>query len=190
MAVGRPAKPTALKRLSGNPGHRALNEAEPRFTPHSGYCPRWLSDEAKEVWRRLAPELIACGLLTVVDGMALEALCESYAQWRRALMDMRVNGTTSVSRKESHGEYEQQHLPTMIHETTFVSDKGYLQQRPEVSIANNAVKQLRAFMAEFGMTPSSRTRVTMATPEGQDPFSEYLAETWPTERKVADEINE
>jgi len=190
MAAGRPAKPTALKRLSGNPGHRPMNEAEPRFTPHSGYCPRWLSDEAKEAWRRVAPELIACGLLTAVDSMSLEMACECYAMGRRGLVDMRVNGTTFTVGKSSNGGYKQGRLDMGSDDSSQEPTKGYEQQRPVVAITFNAMKLWRAFAAEFGMTPSSRTRVTMATPEGQDPFGEYLAETWPTERKVADEINE
>ena len=161
MAGGRPRKPTALKRLQGNPGHRPLNAGEPQPEPDSGYCPRWLSVEARREWRRVVPELMACGLLTVVDRAALEAYCEAYALWRRATLTMRKHGLTVTT------------------------ETGYVQQVPAVSIANNALKLMRAFMTEFGMTPSSRSRVSVLQPETEDPFAEYLAES-----RVMEELDE
>jgi len=157
MAGGRPRKPTKLKQLQGTARADRINASEPQFEVGSGYCPRWLSDEARAEWRRVAPELIACGLLTVVDRAALEAYCETYAQWRRAIEALKDG-------------------------MTFTTDKGYVQQLPEVAIANNALKQMRAFMTEFGMTPSSQSRVSMPQADTEDPFAIYLAESRVTEQ--------
>lgn len=108
---------------------------------------------AKAEWRRVVPELRALNLFTVVDRAALEAYCECYATWRQA-----------QSLLAKHG-------------LTFETDKGYVQQRPEVAIVNNALKQMRAFMSDFGMTPSSRTRVKAPAQAEADPFAEFLAES-------------
>jgi phage terminase small subunit len=43
-----------------------------------------------------------------------------------------------------------------------------------VQVANGALKQMRAFLVEFGLTPASRSRVTVTTPEEKDPYSEFL----------------
>jgi P27 family predicted phage terminase small subunit len=43
---------------------------------------------------------------------------------------------------------------------TFKTPNGYVQQRPEVAIANKAKEQLRMFFSEFGMNAASRTRVS------------------------------
>jgi P27 family predicted phage terminase small subunit len=103
--------------------------------------------------------LAACGLLTVVDRAALEAYCESYAQWKEAMEALRENGLT------------------------FATETGYVQQRPEVAIANSAPKAMRAFMGEFGMTPSSRSRVRVpGKGEEADPFAEFLAQSKVTEQ--------
>jgi len=139
-----------LKVLEGNPGKRPLNASEPQFEADSGYCPRWLSEEARREWRRVVPALAACGLLTVVDRAALEAYCVVYARWQKAekaLVD--------------HGGL------------TFETATGYVQQRPEVAIANNAVKVMKELMGQFGMTPSSRTRVSVPVKE-PDPRDDYL----------------
>ena len=48
--AGRKPKPTALKKLEGNPGKRKLNTKEP--VPGKGMpdCPKWLLPVAKEEW--------------------------------------------------------------------------------------------------------------------------------------------
>ena len=163
MAGGRPAKPTALKRLQGNPGCRPLNANEPQPEMDSGYCPRHLSRMARAEWRRVVPELREIGLLTVVDRAALEAYCECYADWRRA---------KDVLAKEG---------------MTFTTPNGYVQQRPEVAIASNALKMMKAFMTEFGMTPSSRSKVKAPQLEEDDPFGDYMAQSRVTER-LADTV--
>jgi P27 family predicted phage terminase small subunit len=157
MAGGRPAKPTALKRLQGNPGHRALNPGEPQPDADSGYCPRHLSAMARAEWRRLAPALLKLGLLTVADRTAFEAYCESYAMARAARETLKKQGTT------------------------FATPQGYVQQRPEVSILNNALKQMHIWGAEFGIGPSSRGHLRMPSMDTADPFEEYLVQSRVTE---------
>ena len=56
--AGRKPKPTALKKLEGNPGKRKLNTKEP--VPGKGMpdCPKWLLPEAKKelkIFKVLSP---------------------------------------------------------------------------------------------------------------------------------------
>ena len=46
--AGRKPKPTAMKKLEGNPGKRKLNTKEPMPEKGMPDCPRWLLSEAKE----------------------------------------------------------------------------------------------------------------------------------------------
>jgi phage terminase small subunit len=71
---GAKPKPTALKFLQGNPGHRPLNEHEPK--PRVG-CkkPDYLDEHASKVWDRLAPRLIQLGILTELDGATFALFC-------------------------------------------------------------------------------------------------------------------
>ena len=56
--TGRKPKPTALKRLEGNPGKRPLNALEPVPPTVPLQCPRHLLPEAKKEWRVLVgPDL-------------------------------------------------------------------------------------------------------------------------------------
>lgn len=85
---GPAPEPTALRVLRGNPGRRPLNVDEPQPEPITAQdkraeCPAWLTGDARLLWKRVAPEAIRKGLLTVLDLPAFEALCQSYARWRQ-----------------------------------------------------------------------------------------------------------
>src|ERR687895_2396251 len=84
MGKRRPApKPTNLRILHGEKRYR-INQSEPKPPVQSVDCPEHLSDEAKEVWNRLAPDLRRKGLLTTWDSDAFAVYCEAVIQHRRA----------------------------------------------------------------------------------------------------------
>lgn len=155
---GRPVKPTALKILDGNPGKRPLHkEAElppmPNLRP-----PTWLLPDAKKEWRRLAPALQAQGLLTTGDTQAFAGYCQAYARWKEA----------------------EEWIST--HSAWFRTQSGYMQQVPQVSIANNSLKTMQSLAAEFGLTPAARARISGNTGEKydkeSDPMEALLKGAW------------
>ena len=80
MGLRGPApKPTAIKRLEGNPGKRKLNETEPKPTMGVPECPDYLDDVAKKEWGRLTTILTAMKVLTEADYIALANLCQAYS---------------------------------------------------------------------------------------------------------------
>lgn len=147
---GRPPKPTALKQLAGNPGHRPLNNTEPQFERTLPKCPTFIKGEARREWKRVVIELFDAGLLTSIDRAALAAYCQAWARWVEAEKRITENGYT------------------------FKTESGYQQQTPWVGIANSALDLMRKFMSEFGMTPSSRSRVKVEKPKEVDPFEEFV----------------
>jgi P27 family predicted phage terminase small subunit len=149
---GPPPKPTALRMLEGNPSRRPLNDAEPKPKAQAPKCPAWLHVDAKREWRRLAPKLEALGLLTEVDGTALAAYCQAYARWKEAEEVIEREGLTFTMEKT-----------------------GYTGPRPEVAISRQSVQIMKAFCAEFGLTPASRSRLRAAPPEEKDPFEDFLS---------------
>ncbi len=82
--AGRKPKPTAVKKLEGNPGKKKLNTKEP--VPGKGMpdCPKWMLPDAKEEWVRLSEKLNQMGVLTEVDRSAFAAYCQSYARWKNS----------------------------------------------------------------------------------------------------------
>jgi P27 family predicted phage terminase small subunit len=81
MPGGRPAKPTHLKVLHGddkkNP--QRINRDEPLPADLPIEPPALLTEEGLAVWKRLAPDRIAKGLLTPWDVDAFALFCEGVA---------------------------------------------------------------------------------------------------------------
>ena len=148
---GRKPKPTELKILQGNPGKRTLNKREPR--PEGiPTCPTHLDKAAKAEWRRITKELIPLGLLTNVDRAALAAYCAAYARWADAEKQIQKFGAVIKSPKS-----------------------GFPIPNPYVTIANTSMDHMRKYMVEFGLTPSSRSRLQVEPVKPQrDPFEEFM----------------
>ena len=156
---GRKPKPTALKILEGNPGKRPLNENEPIPPKGNIKCPSWLLPEAKKEWKRLAPSLEAMGVLTQVDLTAFAGYCQAYARWREAEEFLTQHGSI------------------------FKTPSGYVQQVPQVSIAQQNLKIMQSFCSEFGLTPATRARIIAAgggkeVDISDDPMEQILSGKW------------
>ena len=78
---GRKPLPTAIKLLEGDrgKGRRPINKDEPTPSQENVKCPAWLMPEAKKEWKRLAPALMAMGILTDHDLEAFAGYCQAYA---------------------------------------------------------------------------------------------------------------
>jgi len=136
---GRKPKPTYLKVLDGNPGKRPLNDREP--VPTQGVPPRpdWLDEEARTEWERIVPELAAMGLMARADRAALAAYCTAWSRWVAAEAQVRKYGTIVKS-----------------------PEKGFPMKSPYLCVADQALETMRKLMVEFGLTPSSRSRIRVA----------------------------
>ena len=153
---GRKPTPTNLKVLSGNPGKRPLPNNEPKPEPIAPDCPEWLHEDAKTEWQRIAPQLERLGLLTQIDMTILAGYCESWAQYKKAIEFIHKHGE-AFPIKDENGKIK------------------YLQQVPQVSIANKALANVKAIAAEFGMTPSSRGRIQVPGLEDEDEMEQLLS---------------
>jgi phage terminase small subunit len=81
--TGTRPKPSAQKKLEGNPGRRPLPENEWEPDADSPPKPEDLGEMAERVWDDLVVRLDP--VLTSVDGMGLEMVCREYEGWREAL---------------------------------------------------------------------------------------------------------
>ena len=154
---GRKPKPTAMKELEGNPGKHPLNTSEPKPNKKAPACPKWLEPEAKKEWRRLAKQMEAIGILTEVDMAAFAGYCQAYARWREAEDFITQHGSI------------------------FKTPSGYVQQVPQVSIAQQNLKIMQSFATEFGLTPACRARIVAnsgAAESDDDPMAQLLKGGW------------
>jgi P27 family predicted phage terminase small subunit len=149
MTRGRKPKPTETKRAAGNPGRRPLNKAEPTPPPALPAPPAHLDEPASEKWRELSAQLFTQGVLTTIDVDALAFYCVLFSRWQKAERIVREQGeivTTAL---------------------------GNLVQNPYLSIANKSMEKMMGISVEFGMTPSSRSRVSVANPKIFTKLSKY-----------------
>jgi P27 family predicted phage terminase small subunit len=148
---GRNAKPTALKKLLGNPGKRKIDENEPQPMPGEPEMPE-LSREAQREWKRIVPILMALGILTIADGPALALYCSAWAIHQRAEREL--------SRQR------------------FLSSE---KTKKLLAISEKFAKLAKSMLVEFGLTPASRPRLASfcilpTAEEKDDPAENYFSD--------------
>lgn len=132
---GPPPLPTAVKKLRGTlEKSRELGRNEMAPPPGVPVRPDWLDDEAAAEWDRVVPELESLGMLAVIDRARLADYCTAQS--------LAVEATKTYQR-----------------EGLLLEINGQLQRHPAVKIAQEARAQAARLAAEFGLSPSSRTRV-------------------------------
>jgi len=155
MPKGRKPKPDALKALDGNPGKRPF--VDPATLAFSAAPPlkrpRHITGRARTEWERIVTELERLGLAGSTWQASLEAYCTAYALWRTA--------KDQLLKKD---------MPLLI-----TTKSGYPVQNPLIGIVATAAAQMRAWLIEFGLTPTARTRVgPVVQPQG-DALDDFMA---------------
>lgn len=152
MAAPHP-EPTQLKILKGNPGQRRLpeNEPMPDVPARVPAPPAYLKGLARDEWRSIAGKLHKLGLLTEVDTKALAQYCQAYKRWREAEEMVDKLGLITITAA------------------------GSIAKSPFVTVANEAMRDCFAYLTSFGMTPSSRAKVTSAKTAPKSKFTGLIS---------------
>lgn len=129
------SKPTNLKLVQGSYRKDRANPSEPKTKAAIPTCPKELSGDARNEWKRITKELYTLGLITQVDRAAISAYCSAWGMF--------VESERQIA-KEGAIAYTPNGMPV---------------QSPWLQIRNKSLEQLRSYATEFGMTPSSRTKV-------------------------------
>jgi P27 family predicted phage terminase small subunit len=128
--------------------------------------PSWLSEEAREVWTELSSVLEEMGVLTVADRHALARYCRLHVRWRRAEDFIDKHGPAHPL-KDGNGNVK------------------CLMPFPQVSEAAKLAVILTRMEQEFGLTPSSRTRVKVDPKFRLSPSARAFREKFMTPQLVA-----
>jgi P27 family predicted phage terminase small subunit len=78
------------------------------------------------------------GILSTADRTALAAYCAAYSRWVAAELAVKKFGTIVKS-----------------------PEKGFPMKSPYLCVAETALEQMRRLLVEFGLTPSSRSRIRL-----------------------------
>lgn len=153
--AGRRPKPTKLKLVTGNPGKRKLNDKEPKPAREIPSPPSHLTDWGKTAWGRLTVLLDGMGILTVADTMALERLCDLYAEILHLRQLIDIEGRTYTT-KTQMGDF-------------------LIKANPAVSMLADADRRFKSYLVEFGLTPAARTKVQVnGGEEDDDPLNQFF----------------
>jgi len=149
--TGRPRKPTALKKAQGTfRKDRALPD---EMAPALGVptCPAYLDSIARKEWARVTTELAALGMLTLIDGAMLEAYCANYSAAVR---------------------YQKRADKRLMVRSRF----GKMEPNPAAAEARKHWALVKAIATEFGLSPSSRSKVSAPLPKKSDgdPVKDFL----------------
>jgi P27 family predicted phage terminase small subunit len=131
---GPAPKPTNLRVLHGERPYR-INQREPQPSAAMLELPGWLSDPAREVWERLAPDLERRGLLTAWDVDTFAVLCNAVAHHRQAAKLVARSGVLIKGRKDA------------------------VVKSPAMQVIRDTAQTIRAYAQEFGLTPSARSQL-------------------------------
>jgi P27 family predicted phage terminase small subunit len=147
---GRKPKPARLKILEGTRRDRR-NSGGPRPAAEAPAPPDHLDTLGREAWQRLAPQLAAMGLLTELEGEALSLYCVTYSRWRLALEELHSIGISVET------------------------GQGSLKPNPAAAVVAESSRLMASLLAEFGLTPASRSRVAAASEPPVDALAEFLS---------------
>lgn len=144
-------KPTAIKELEGNPGKRAINHDEPKVPKGVPEMPKGMGTAAKRHWRIFVRELMTVGVLSIVDGIALAEACKCAALAEKYFI---------AAQKEP-----------MVQEIYFnkEGEPAGTKWKPNPAMPAYIMcsKNMKQYLIEFGLTPSSRTKLRIEKPKDE-----------------------
>ena len=152
--MARKPKPTHIKEVTGTARPDRTNPEEPTSEDSLPRAPTWLSHEATEYFTRLASRLEAMGYASSSHTEMLALAADALADVEAADAEIRQQGAS---------------YPT----TNTMGDVMY-RAHPAVARKSDAVRRAQSLLAEFGLSPSSATKVGGGgSGENKNPFSQF-----------------
>lgn len=149
--AGRKPLPTQLKLVKGTARPHRMNPAEPQPVVAVPDPPEHLDAEDRAVYTAMARMLARHGVMTELDAGALARYVVIWRRWLEAEAEVKRRGPV---------------VKTV---------GGNIIQNPFLAVANKCLAQMGQIESEFGLTPSSRSRIRTAAPaESSDPFEDFL----------------
>lgn len=151
-ARGPKPLPANVHMLRGNPSKlpfdRLTDELRPPVEIPS--CPPHLDEVARAEWRRISKELAKLGLIAKIDRAALASYCTAWSDY--VWSSKRI---AELNADDPSGERGR----------IWDTPSGYKQMSVPLQIRNRALELMHRSLAEFGMSPSARARVTPGDPQ-------------------------
>lgn len=153
-------KPTAVKRAEGNPGKRALNDAEPQPKAARPKIPAHLTRAERYQWARVMRIMFPTGVITEAEADLLAVYCQAYARWVEASEQLRP--VVGVDGFRTGG-------------LIVLNAAGTPMRNPLLKVIDDAERTMMRCQTELGMSPSARARLSVGAQVG-DALDRFLDE--------------
>ncbi|TDR94194.1 phage terminase small subunit P27 family [Enterovirga rhinocerotis] len=160
--AGRKPKPDHLKLITGTAQACRMNPSAPEGSKAPPVAPDWLSERAAEIFEGLVEILGEMGLASGSDTAMLAMLASRIEEVEICTAVIEDAGRVYVSKAET----------TTGEDGTLVV-KQMVRARPEVSMRNEALRHVQSLLAEFGLSPAARSRVSAAGKKEEDEFADF-----------------
>lgn len=154
MIRGAKPVPTAVKNLRGTtrPDRGSTNEPKVNALEEVPDAPDWLNAWAKDEWAIVIAWLMTIKMIGTIDLSIVAAYCQQMGIFRESEDMLKVPGSRVIT-----------------------TDKGYEMPSAWVTIGNKALMQALKIATEYGLTPSSRSRINLPKDEDEnDPLSDLI----------------
>lgn len=178
MGTRGPApKPDALRVIQGGRDRRPADLGDgvhPAVEVPS--IPKHLGREARKEWKRVTPHLEALGLISQIDRAALAMYCQAYGRM--------VELDTAFARKVSALVVAEDldYYDAVARVSVESTPSGYRQMSALAGMIRSLREEVLKYLAQFGLSPSSRSRVIASRDNGQlglpgvtDPVADKLS---------------
>lgn len=170
--------PSNVHQLRGNPSKKPQISLLDEFSPDVDIpdCPPWLWAEAKKEWKRITPELERYGLISKIDRAALTLYCQAWSEYvwaKKQLAKKMAEAAKAAEEAEKNGK-------------VYTGGDGFMLPTPNGSFtyspywvaANKAADQVDKFLQSFGLSPSSRSRVSVSSNRQGTLFPDQNSSSW------------
>ncbi|MCL4068347.1 phage terminase small subunit P27 family [Pseudomonas sp. GX19020] len=144
--AGRKKTPDHLKLVKGTAQKCRMNPEAPAANVGTATAPAWLSERAAELFDQISATLLGMGIASPDDQHVLSLVASRIEE---------VEILTAVI--EDAGR-------------TYQTEAGLWKARPEVAMRNEAMRHAQSLLAEFGLTPAARSKVSAGKPAEKNPF--------------------
>lgn len=157
--AGRKRKPDALKALAGTDQKCRMNPAAPAQGKGLPSPPEWLSGRAAELFQQLVATVDGMRIASADDTHMLAMLASRLEEIEICTIVIEDSGrvyesTTVIMKKDGSG-----------------IEKTMVRARPEVSMRNEAMRHAQSLLAEFGLSPAARSKVSANKAPQDNPFA-------------------
>lgn len=144
--AGRKKIPDHIKVVQGTDRPDRMNPDAPEPSPGVAVAPEWLNERAAEIFARLSAILDGMGIASPDD-------VDNLAMLAKRLEDIEI-------------------LTVQIEDSgyTYKTEAGLVKANPAVGQRSDAMRHAQSLLAEFGLSPAARAKVSAGKPKEENPF--------------------